>query len=162
MNWLLVRVGVLISVCVPYICGAKGASIAIQVDPASASESAMPIWLGYLMERQVYHIQHNLPLPASGEIQPSFDEEVSARNGAVQIYKELKEKDKGLHEAYWETLSQIKAKGFMKAYVWTYLRRREWPNSQKPGNLEEFQVWSRVNLRNHKPQTVGRLAVEQK
>jgi hypothetical protein len=160
MTRSFIRVAILISVCI-HFGNAIEPSIAVEIDP-STNQKSMALWLAYLLAREVYHTKHNLPLPASGEILPSFDEEVSARNDTVQIYQELKEKDKQLHESYWETLTQVKAKGFMEAYVWTYVRRPDWPKSQQPNNLAAFEIWKNANLKNHQPQTVGRLTVQTK
>ncbi len=150
----------LFAICAPDTSSAKEPNIAIEIDPARAGEQAMPMWLGYLLGRQAYRIKNKLPIPPSGEIVPSFEEEVTARSGAVQIYQELKAKEKNLKDPYWETLSQIQSKGYMSAYVWTYLKRPEWSANHPPAGLTEFQTWSRANLKNHKAQTVGRLSVE--
>lgn len=162
MNRSFARVFLAISLCASELGNAAERSVAIEIDPHQTNKSSLAMWMGYLLARDYYRSTHNLPLPASGEIVPSFDEEVSARSDAVQIYQELKEKDKQLRDSYWETLSQIKAKGFINAYVWTFLRRSEWPPNQQPGNLAAFESWKNVNLKNHRAQTVGRLAVAKK
>lgn len=133
MTTFVVRVAVLISICASSAF-AKQKEILIEVD-SNAPTNKFTIWLGYIMERADYHEKHNLPLPSSGEIIPSLQEEASARNFAVRIYQNLKEKDRHLRDGYWETLAQVKAKGFMNAYVWTYLRRPDWPKNQEPKNL---------------------------
>lgn len=159
MNRSLARVFVAISLCASQLGNAAEPSVAIEIDPHQTNKSSLAMWMGYLLARNYYRSTHHLPVPASGEIVPSFDEEVAARSDAVQIYQELKEKDKQLHDSYWETLSQIKAKGFINAYVWTFLRRPEWPRNQQPSNLTAFESWKKMNLKDHRPQTVGRLAV---
>jgi hypothetical protein len=159
---LALRLLLLSAIALPNLCLAKEPGVAIQFDPNTPNEKVAVIWLGYLMARATYRPQHKLPLPQSGTISPAFDEEVYARTAAAEIYQELKEKDKGLHDPYWEILSQIKAKGFMKAYVWTYLRRAHWPKSQQPGSLSAFQNWSHSLLKHHKAVTYGSLAVERK
>lgn len=141
---------------------AKQPDIAIQFDPNRPNQKVATIWLGYLMARAAYHWEHKLPAPASGTIIPAFAEEAYARDAAAEIYQELKQKEKGLHDNYWETLSQIRKKGFMNAYVWTYLRQPSWPKSQQPKNLAAFETWSRLLLKNHKAQTHGSLAAGSK
>ena len=136
---------------------AKEPGIAIQFDPNTPNAA---VWLGYLISRVAYRTEHKLPMPQSGLIFSTFGEEVDARTGAAKMYQELKEKDRGLHDSYWETLSQIKSKGFMNAYVWTYLHQASWPASQQPKNLSAFQAWSRSHLKNHKAITYGALGVE--
>lgn len=157
---LILRLFLVAAIFFPSLCVAKEPGVAIQFDPDVPNQKAAVIWLGYLMARAAYRLEHKLPLPESGVIFPGFDEEVEARKGAAQIYQELKEKDKGLHDSYWETLSQIKSKGFMNAYVWTYLHQANWPASQQPKNLSAFQAWSHSHLKNHKAITYGGLAVE--
>jgi hypothetical protein len=154
---LILHLWLLTAVWLPPSGLAKEPGVAIQFDPNTPNA---PIWLGYLMARAAYRIEHKLPLPESGSIFSTFEEEIQARTSAAQIYQELKEKDKGLHDSYWETLSPIKSKGFMNAYVWTYLRQASWPESQQPKNLSAFQAWSRSHLKNHKAITYGGLAVE--
>jgi hypothetical protein len=159
MTKSVIRVAILLCICVAQLCKATGPSISVEIDP-SLDQNAMAVWLAYLLAREQYHIEHALPVPTSGEIVPPFEEEVAARNTTVQIYKELKEKDKQLHDDYWETLTQIKAKGFMEAYVWTYLHRPEWPKNDEPKNMAAFEAWKNANLRNHQPKTVGRLTAQ--
>jgi len=149
----------LTAISLPLSGMAKEPGIAIQFDPNTPNAA---IWLGYLLARVAYRTEHKLPMPQSGPIFSTLDEEVDARTGAAQIYQELKEKDRGLHDSYWETLSQIKSKGFINAYVWTYLRQTSWPASQQPKSLSAFQAWSRSHLKNHKAITYGGLAVEPK
>jgi hypothetical protein len=155
----VIRVALLVCLCLTQVCNATEPEISVEIDP-SLNQNSMALWLAYLLAREQYHTEHSLPLPRSGEIVPPFEEEVAARNTTVQIYKELKEKDKQLRDEYWETLTQIKAKGFMDAYVWTYLRRPDWPKNSEPKNIAAFEAWKNANLKNHQPQTVGRLSVK--
>lgn len=136
--------------------------IAIEWDPRESAEGAGTIWLGYLVARTAYRDKHKFPLPASGEIIPTFAEEVSARSDAATIYQELKVKDKKLHDSYWEQLVKVDANGFMPAYVWTYLHRSGWPEREAPRNLSAFEHWRASALKDHKAQTHGRLAVTPK
>ena len=156
---LVLHLFLLTAILLPLRGLAKEPDVAIQFDPSTPNAA---IWLGYLMARVAYRTEHKLPMPESGVVASTFDEEVNARAGAAQIYVELKETDKGLHDSYWETLSQIKAKGFMNAYVWTYLRNSNWPENQQPKNLSSFESWRRSHLKNHKAITYGSLAVEKK
>lgn len=138
---------------VPPVFGAQ--AVSIRFDPDKPNTKSAAIWLGYLMARVVYHDKHKLPTPASGEIIPSLAEEVDARSSAAQIYRELKEKDSKLHDPYWEILSELDRRGFMAAYAWTFLRRPQWPNSERPANLAAFETWKRQALPKHKAQTYG-------
>jgi hypothetical protein len=132
-------------------------SVFMRFDPDKPNEKSAVIWLGYLSARVVFHDKHHLPMPVSGEIIPTFEEEVDARRTASQIYRELKEKDAKLKDAYWDTLSEVDRRGFMAAYVWTFLRRKQWPAAARPANLAAFEQWRRVALPKHAPQTYGSL-----
>jgi len=132
------------------------------VDSQLPDQGSTTVWLGYLLARAKYREDHKVPLPASGDIPPSFQEEVYARAYAAQIYQEWKAEHKGWSESYWETLSEIKSKGFMDAYVWTYLRQASWPKSKQPENLAAFQTWGRSLLENHRAETHGSLVVNRK
>jgi hypothetical protein len=135
--------------------GAKTPTIEIRFDPDKPNEKSAAIWLGYLMARVVYHEKHKLPVPPSGEIVPSFSEELDARSSATQIYRELKEKDAKLKDPYWETLSDVDRRGFLGAYVWTFFRRPQWPATARPDNLVAFEAWKKQALPKHKAQTYG-------
>jgi hypothetical protein len=121
----------------------------------------LTVWAGYLLERTKFRSQHNVPASGGGQLTPSFEEEVSARSDAVQIYTELKEKDGSFHDPYWETVSEIKRAGFIPAYVWIYLRQPDWRAKDAPHDLAAFGRWSQVNLRNHQALTIGRLVIDQ-
>ena len=140
---------------------AEQSDIRIEIDTHRLrSQSAVTVWTAYFLERTAFRSKHNVPIPARGEVAPSFDEEVFARSETVPIYKELKAKDRSFRDSYWETVSQIKEAGFIRAYVWTYLRRPNWPDEQQPPNLKVFMQWSRSNLKNHQIPTIGRLVVD--
>ena len=134
--------------------------VALQWDPHHPDDKTAAIWLAYLMFRCSYRLDHKVPLPQSGEIVPSFSEEVHARENAAQVYRELKAKDKNLRDGYWETVSVVAQKGFIKPYVWTHLRRPAWPPSDKPANLAAFEQWARSALANHTAVTYGSLTVQ--
>jgi hypothetical protein len=135
--------------------GFAAQNISVRFDPDKPNAKSAAIWLGYLMARVVYHDKHKLPTPAAGEIIPSLGEEVDARSAASQVYRELKAKDANLKDAYWEILSDVDRRGFMAAYVWTFLRRKQWPASERPFNLAAFETWRKQALPNHKAQTYG-------
>lgn len=129
--------------------------VVVRYDPEKPNRNSAIIWLGYLISRTAFHEEHHLPIPASGEIIPSFAEEVDARTTAAKAYRELKAKDARIMDAYWETLSDIERKGLMAAYVWTFLHRKEWPLSVRPAGLAQFNAWRQRALPRHVPQTYG-------
>ena len=122
------------------------------LDP-SLTQDEIATWLGYLGARSAYREKHKLPSPASGEIIPTFDEEVEARGfGATASSLTNSPKDR-----YWDAVARVQRAGFLREYVWTYLRRPTWPATQAPKNLRAFENWRRVNLKNHKAETRGKL-----
>jgi len=146
----------------PQLCSAKQPRILVQFDPRLSNEKSAAVWRAYLQARATYHKEHKLALPESGIIFPTFNEEVYSRTSATQIYDELKEKDKDLSDPYWEILSEVKAKGFMNAYVWKYVRQLSWCPSQAPENFSAFETWSESHLQNHQSLTYGALVVKKK
>jgi hypothetical protein len=155
---------VLVSVIAwPAFCLAKDKDITIQVDTHLPEQNSVTVWLSYLLARANYRDDHKLPLPASGDIIPTFQEEVYARATAAQIYQELKDENKGSPpDPYWETLLEVKKRDFLGAYVRTYLRRPSWPKGDEPNNLAAFQSWARSRLKNHTPQTHGSIVPTRK
>jgi len=150
------------SILLPTLCTAKEPNVTLLLDPkAGADWKTTAVWYGYVLARAKYRKGHKLPTPESGTVSPVLDEEVYARELAVQIYQELKNENNGYFDAYWETLLQIKSKGFMGAYVWTYLHQASWPRS-RPQNLSAFQAWTFSHLKGHKATTLGALVVETK
>jgi hypothetical protein len=65
-------------------------------------------------------------------------------------------------DPYWSAVMKIEKAGFLKQYVWIYLHQPSWPAKERPENLGAFQKWSAANLGNHKPQTRGKLMVDNK
>lgn len=127
----------------------------MRYDPDKPNRNSAMIWLGYLVSRTAFHEEHHLPIPDSGEIVPSFGEEVHARTTAARGYRELKAKDPKIKDMYWETLSEVERRGFMAAYVWTFLRRKEWPSSVRPSGMAAFNDWKQHALSKHVAQTYG-------
>jgi len=121
------------------------------LDP-TLSQDEMADWLGYSGARSAYREQHKLPSPSSGEIIPTFDEEISARSIAAAFSSTMNSRN-----SYWAAVEKVQSAGFLKEYVWTYLRRPSWPANQAPKNLAAFEKWRRINLKNHKPETRAKL-----
>jgi hypothetical protein len=129
--------------------------ITVRYDPDKPNKKSAAIWLAYLIFRTAYHDEHKLPIPPAGEVVPTFEEEIHARKNTAQTYRELKAKERDLKDPYWETLSEVDRRGFMPAYVWIFLRRKQWPATVRPSNLAAFEEWKKRALPNHKAQTYG-------
>jgi hypothetical protein len=133
--------------------GAKAPAVVMRYDPDKPNRKSAILWLAYVISRTAFREEHNLPIPPSGEILPSLDEEVHARTMTVQTYRTLKAKDPAMKDAYWDALSEVERKGFMAAYAWSFLRRRDWPSSVRPSDLVRFNAWKQHALPKHVPQT---------
>ncbi|MFC1497356.1 hypothetical protein ACFLS1_02640 [Verrucomicrobiota bacterium] len=135
-----------------------GISFVIEGD-GSLSDKLAASWLCYLMGRLTYvtahEDQYNL-LP--GYNVPKFEEEVEGRNKLAQIWKELKAKEDYLNDKYLDELELVLDAGFMREYVWVYLKRLSW---KRPTGLKtnSFQNWAKKKLKDHEVETYGNLRV---
>lgn len=134
--------------------------VAISIDPADEAVESGAVWVAYAIIRLQYRTENNLPLPPRGEILPGFVEEITGRTQALNVYRELKEKNPGLMDRYWEDLLKVEAAGFIAPYVWANHRHPHWPKSERPADLDKFQKWRKKNLKGHKPQTHAGLVIE--
>lgn len=145
----------------PKIFGPDGkeARLALNWNPSAVPQKEGALWLGYLIARVQYRDVHMPPAPYYGPQPPGFEEEVAARDTAVEIYVGLKEKDRDLNVAYFNDLVRVRAAGFIREYVWVYLHRGDWSD---PGELrlKEFEDWRRANLSGHRAVTYGSISLE--
>jgi hypothetical protein len=130
-------------------------AVVMRYDPDKPNRKSAVLWLAYLVSRTAFHEKHHLPIPISGEILPSFEEEVDARTITVQTYRTLKTTDPAMKDPYWDALSEVERKGFMRAYIWSFLCRKEWPSRVRPSHLAEFNAWKQNALSKHVPETYG-------
>ena len=134
-------------------------NITVEVDP-SLSEKEGAVWIGYLMARANYVSKHERDyIGRPGLIVPSYDEELSARSTATQIYRELKAADSTLVIGYFDDLTRIDNAGFMPEYVWVYLHQDTWKTAPETERLKLFEEWRSSQLTAHKSQTHGRLLI---
>ncbi len=131
----------------------------LELDPTLPDDIGAA-WLGYLMERQIYIRDHPDQYKLTpGIVIPTFDEEVDARRTMAQIWKELKEKDQGRKDKYLDELAPVHEADFMREYVWTYLRQRNWSGQPKDLRLKEFSRWQQLHLQGHRPETHGNVRI---
>ena len=139
--------------CVPAL--AFGLHLGIRWDPNYPTKEIAGIWSVYLEGRIRYRVQNKMIIPKVGVIEPVFDEEVFGRDLATQTYADARRKDPKVRDAYWDDMVAVRAAAFMREYVWTYLKRPSWPETQKPSKISAFQNWQRQHLKNHRSQTHG-------
>ena len=89
-----------------------------------------------------YINRHEDARRSQGVCIPHFEEEVDARSKAARIYSELSAKDKQFHDGYFDDLLKVEKVGFMREYVWSYLKQSTWTEGEKPSNLATFVSWN--------------------
>ncbi len=132
--------------------------VAILWDPATPP-SERPLWTIYLYTRAalVAAESDDMRLPL-GDHTASFAEEVRARLIAVHLFQQMRRRDPAFQSAYFADLDRVETGGFLREYVWRYLRDPSW--TQPDGlKLAAFDAWRAAHLRHHAPVTHGRIAV---
>lgn len=110
-----------------------------------ANKNSAAGWLAYGMALAAWE-----PVYLEDGSPDYFKREVSARETAAQIWKELKQNDASKSDADLDILEIISDAGFMDEYLWVYLKDDKWVN---PGTLEleKFGEWASKNLVGHIP-----------
>ena len=136
---------------------APDVNVAIVWDPATPPQESK-IWLTYLFARAAYAASEHGAGPALGEREASFEEELRGRTIAVAAFREMRGQEAGLASTYFSDVERVEAAGFLREYVWQYLRRDSW--TAVPGGLDlrAFEAWRAVHLRDHVAVTHGRIA----
>lgn len=115
----------------------------LEVTPAAA-------WMGYGVQFA----------SEVGSESAGFEREVAARQALVEMWVELqaaKPKRSRAPDAYLDELTAVYRAGFLREYVWVFLRELAWVAPQEPLSLERFTSWKAVNLKDHTPQTRARV-----
>jgi hypothetical protein len=130
--------------------------LSIVWDPETPEEESK-IWLAYLFARAAFAANETAGGPAVGERESTFEEEVRGRTIALTTFRALKRERAQLASAYFNDIDRVESAGFLREYVWTYLRHASW---SKPEGLDVsgFDTWSAEHLANHKAVTHGRIA----
>jgi hypothetical protein len=126
---------------------------------SSPPERERAIWLAYLM----FRVDHADPTtdcgPTETIVVPTFEQEVQARNATLKTYHSIQKRDPELDISYFNDLSRVSDAGFLREYVWVYLRQESWSQNPLDLRLVEFDTWRQSNLSGHIPQTQGAIAV---
>ena len=138
----------------------KGARYVVILFDAATPPNERKLWTAYLYTRAALVASESdaAPLPL-GVRPPTFEGEVRARRVAVGVFRQLERDDPDFGSRYFDDLDRVEAAGFMREYVWRYLKQTSW-SAPPPGlQLEHFDAWRAVHLRYHVPLTYGRIAV---
>ena len=162
---MLPRCGILLAVLclvvLPSHARERDLAIAVEVDP-TGPEKEGAVWLAYVLARARYVGEHIASYPRQiGPITPLFEEEVEARSTVAEIYEELRAKDRELDVPYFNDLVRVAKGGFVREYVWHYLRQPAWKQVPADLKMEPFEAWRRTNLAEHKAIARGRLRFEE-
>ena len=89
----------------------------------------------------------------------TFEREVYARTKLARIWTELLESGAAKPDAALDDLKEVEDAGFMKEYVWYYLKKPTWtePDSLR---MERFFEWRDENIPKHKPVIYTGLKIE--
>ena len=87
-----------------------------------------------------------------GDQQPrdGFAREVHARTAAAKVWRELKQKNTVRPNSDLDALASVELSGFMREYVWHYLKRPDW-NEPQQLRMSEFLAWKNAHLQSHTP-----------
>ena len=131
-------------------------NVAIMWDPATP-EAERELWSIYLYTRAAQAASEgDQETPVPGERQASFDEEVRARRMTVNAFRGLAPPHLS---TYFADLDRVEASGFLREYVWRYLRAQSWTVQPPDLRLTEFDAWRALHLRGHVAVTHGRIAL---
>ncbi len=143
--------------------GAAGSGPQLDVvilwDPATPP-AERKLWTIYLYTRAAataVETEHESFAP--GEHEASFNEEVRARLLALNLYRQLRSSDPAVFSVYFEDLDRVEATGYLREYVWRYLRSASWKRPPDGLALASFDAWRAVYLAHHVPVTHGRIAL---
>ncbi len=126
-------------------------------DPATPAPEGR-IWMTYLFTRAAFAARERVKDGATGESEPTFEEEVRARKMAVNTFRDLRNTNRALASAYFSDVDRVEAAGFLREYVWRYLRHDSWEQVPLGLDLSGFDEWRMVELSRHVPVTHGRIA----
>ncbi|HTX23622.1 MAG TPA: hypothetical protein VMD03_03110 [Steroidobacteraceae bacterium] len=133
--------------------------VVMQWDPKTPP-SERELWTMYLYTRAAaaaVAMEHErLPV---GEHAASFDEEFRARLLALSLYRQLRRSQPAPASRYFEDLDRIATAGYLREYVWRYLRSASWTRAPDGLALARFDAWRATHLRHHVPVTHGRIAL---
>ncbi len=108
-------------------------------------------WLAYAGSLQQWDDQNN-----NKNGKELFEREVYARETAAIVWSELKQKNSDAIEYDLDTMLKVNDAGFMREYVWYFLKKPDW-TIPKELKLEEFNKWIEQNIPNYQPTTKGTL-----
>jgi hypothetical protein len=87
------------------------------------------VWLAYLFARAAFAANETAGSPAAGERESTFEEELRGRTIALTTFRALKHQRAEPESAYFSDIDRVEAAGFLREYVWSYLRHASWSDA---------------------------------
>jgi hypothetical protein len=118
-------------------------------------ESVCSAWLGYGLARSNWIAENILDDLLSGKTYlHSFDEEYAGREALATIWSELKESEPLAADKYLDELLSVMKAGFLREYVWLYLKSPDWNLEPEGLRLNEFKDWMKIHAKEHIVETL--------
>lgn len=112
-------------------------------------------WTVYAGTKALLRMGEHVELdPEAARHASPFDEEYYARDAMAEFWAVHPEETRRV-DAYLQLLADVRAAGFIREYVWRFLREPGWP---LPAGLRnaEFATWAAENgLSDHRPPTLA-------
>lgn len=144
---------------------APDVSITLVVDESlfNQDEKIFAAWLGYGLVRKKWIREHvSLKNGESYTYRRSFNEEVEGRESLAKTWEELNADGPQQKDVYLDALLSVLKAGFIREYVWVYLRDDTWNTPPEGLQLPEFAKWQSTNLAGHNPKTLIGIELEKK
>ncbi len=134
----------------------KTRSIVLDNSLRNKSENIAAPWTGYGLALS-NRIAENPHLVRQGDsvYQPSFEDEVSCRETMLKIWSELKTADYTLSDDYLDQALTVWQVGFLREYVWMYLKSHRWDHEPRDLRMIAFLEWNSIYLGNHRARTLA-------
>ena len=117
-------------------------------------------WMGYGLARATWVAQNVIEKPeVPRPYRRSFEEELAGREGLTKIWSELKQSDATAVDPYLDALARVLESGFLREYVWVFLKSDDWAAAPEGLRLGELEAWKAANLAGHKVETYADVTV---
>ena len=91
--------------------------------------------------------------PNESIYRPTFKEEYECRLHLAEQWEKLKESNPQFSDRYLDNLVKVKNSHFLKEYVYSYFKKKEWEVDKDKFFLDEFKKWRKNNLKGPKKET---------
>ena len=125
-----------------------------EADLKRKPEPVLDAWIAYMLARASWMSEH-VPDAASRSYSRSFEEEKAGREMLITIWSEHSKGEPKIKDTYLDQLVTVSSAGYLREYVWTYLGSTKWKTRPEGLRLDEFEIWRKAQLPNHRAQTMA-------